>query len=133
MRRDVSTRRCLNFVAAFGVSCGVGCATPNVTMPDWRSRAEIVEGRAFRHVVVRNHGPAARELLHVYIEGDGRPGFLYPSRDPTSRTLLMLHLMELDPAPSIYLGRPCYLGLANDRQCNSHYWTDRRFSGGSAR
>jgi hypothetical protein len=68
--------------------------------------------------------------LHVYIEGDGRP-FLEPTTvafDPTPRDPLMLRLMALDPAPSVYLGRPCYFGLDHDRGCNPAYWTVRRFA-----
>ena len=69
-------------------------------------------------------------MLHVYIEGDGQP-FLAPTTvalDPTPRDPLMLRLMALDPAPSLYLGRPCYFGLSNDRGCDPSYWTLRRFS-----
>jgi hypothetical protein len=69
-------------------------------------------------------------VLHVYIEGDGQP-FLTPTTvalDPTPRDPLMLRLMALDPAPSLYLGRPCYFGLSNDRGCDPSYWTLRRFS-----
>jgi pimeloyl-ACP methyl ester carboxylesterase len=69
-------------------------------------------------------------MLHVYVEGDGRP-FLGPTTvalDPTPRDPLMLRLMALDPAPSVYLGRPCYFGLNRDRGCNPAYWTVRRFA-----
>jgi len=40
----------------------------------------------------------------------------------------MLHLMALDPAPSVYIGRPCYFGFAHDPNCNSAYWTAKRFA-----
>jgi hypothetical protein len=40
----------------------------------------------------------------------------------------MLRLMALDPAPSVYLGRPCYFGLNRDKNCNPSYWTVRRFA-----
>lgn len=40
----------------------------------------------------------------------------------------MLRLMALDPAPSLYLGRPCYLGLSADRGCSPVWWTLRRFA-----
>jgi acetyl esterase/lipase len=40
----------------------------------------------------------------------------------------MLHLMALDPAPSVYLGRPCYFGLAHDHGCAPSFWTLKRFS-----
>lgn len=69
-------------------------------------------------------------MLHVYIEGDGQP-FLAPTMvalDPTPHDPLMLRLMALDPAPSVYLGRPCYFGLNHDPGCNPAYWTVRRFA-----
>jgi hypothetical protein len=91
---------------------------------------EIVPGAMFRHVVYRA-GPARSGTdLHVYIEGDGTP---YLDRttvaaDPTPRAPLALELMLVDSAPSLYLGRPCYLGLAHDPGCDSSYWTLKRFS-----
>jgi hypothetical protein len=90
---------------------------------------ETFEGYPFRHTVFR--GPATGgEILHVYLEGDGVPytGHHSVARDPTSRSGLMIGLMAADPSPSIYIGRPCYLGLSTDRACNAHYWTDCRFS-----
>lgn len=111
--------------------CCAACSNRAFMLDD----ARIIDGATFRHVVIRNGAAAASEgagvsVLHVYIEGDGRPGTYsgVAARDPSSKTMLMLRLMRLDPAPSIYLGRPCYLGLATDPACNFHYWTDRRFS-----
>jgi pimeloyl-ACP methyl ester carboxylesterase len=74
-------------------------------------------------------GHAAR-ALHVYLEGDGTP---WQSRhriaaDPTSRRPLMLRLMALDSAPSLYLGRPCYNGNAAEAPCRSWHWTFGRYS-----
>lgn len=68
--------------------------------------------------------------MHVYIEGDGTP---YLDRgtvatDPTPRVPLALYLMRLDPSPSLYLGRPCYFGLAEDPGCGARYWTLKRFA-----
>jgi hypothetical protein len=90
---------------------------------------ETVLGNPFRHVIVRGLATGGTRL-HVYLEGDGVP---YSSQgrvteDPTSRSGLMLKLMAADPAPSIYIGRPCYMGLHEDSACNSHCWTDCRFS-----
>lgn len=68
--------------------------------------------------------------LHVYIEGDGLP-WLTPtivSSDPTPRNALMLELMAIDHTPSLYLGRPCYFGHAEDSLCEPTLWTDRRYS-----
>jgi hypothetical protein len=92
---------------------------------------DVVSGSAFRHRVYRQRGrPDRSDVLHVYIEGDGH-AFLTPTvvaLDPTPHEPIMLQLMMLDPAPSIYLGRPCYFGLARDRNCNPAYWTTRRFA-----
>lgn len=112
----------------------IACSSTNRGWPIDKSNAvETMQGTAFRHVIVRNGAPqqAGRvPELHVYIEGDGVP---YTSsgairRDPTSRSKLMLRLMSMDPTTSIYVGRPCYLGLSTDPRCNYHYWTDARFS-----
>lgn len=114
------------------LSATLGCGSTPTSSTDWARSLGllpvIIDGEAFRHVLIRGRTQDGPEL-HVYIEGDGSP---YASgsiaRDPTSRSGLMLRLMSVDPAPSLYLGRPCYLGLYADRNCNAHYWTDRRFS-----
>jgi len=113
-----------------------GCVTPVTRVAHLAREAgfqeDLVTGATFRHRIYRREGrgAAAPGVLHVYIEGDGRP-FLGPTTvamDPTSRDPVMLRLMALDPAPSLYLGRPCYLGLSRDRGCDPSYWTLRRFS-----
>ena len=74
---------------------------------------------------------AARgELLHVYLGGDGRPWLKgrYPARDPSVRHPLVLDLMRLDPGPAVYLGRPCYHGLAAQAYCRPLLWTMQRYS-----
>ena len=48
--------------------------------------------------------------------------------DPTAREPLVLRLMALDRVPSVYLGRPCYHGLAADPRCTPALWTDARYS-----
>src|SRR5262249_29960361 len=94
--------------------------------------ADTLAGTLFKHRLYR-HGPddpSGGGTLHVYIEGDGTP-FIHNytvAEDPTPRKPLMLHLMALDPDPSIYLGRPCYFGLYRDGACTPAYWTQRRFS-----
>jgi pimeloyl-ACP methyl ester carboxylesterase len=90
---------------------------------------QIVAGAGFRHVVFRNSlGPGG--VLHVYIEGDGMPFRKRDqvAEDPTPHNLLMLRLMNEDPAPGIYVGRPCYFGLYTDRECSPLMWTLRRYS-----
>ncbi len=91
----------------------------------------IIEGKGFRHVVYRNPRAAAGgAALNVYIEGDGNPWVLgrYVASNPTSADTLMLRLMALDPAPAVYLGRPCYLGLHRDAGCDPKYWSSDRYS-----
>lgn len=88
--------------------------------------AEKREGDLFQHVVFLKSGVG--RVLHVYIEGDGRP-WLYKNRislDPTPRRTLMLELMAQDDAPAIYLGRPCYFDQSSP--CSPIWWTHRRYS-----
>ncbi len=90
----------------------------------------VVRGTAFRHVIYQPADRRPGSQLHVYIEGDGRP---WSNRhtvapEPTPGNPLMLRLMRQDPAPSIYLGRPCYFGLASDPGCTSAKWTWERYS-----
>jgi pimeloyl-ACP methyl ester carboxylesterase len=111
-----------------------GCATPAERM-DVEARSSgyarnVVQGSGFRHVVYANGRHAAGGVLHVYIDGDGSP---YLDRwtvaaDPTPRNPLMLRLMALDSAPAVYVGRPCYAGLATDPPCSPLDWTLGRFS-----
>ena len=111
-----------------------GCATPTERADSFAashgfSRA-VVRGAEFRHVVFRNANHDDSQPLHVYIEGDGIP---YLDRwtvatDPTSRNPVMLHLMALDASPAVYVGRPCYFGLATELPCTPADWTLGRFS-----
>jgi len=48
--------------------------------------------------------------------------------DPTPSEPLMLQLMAQDSRPAIYLGRPCYFGMARDSACNPWVWTHGRYS-----
>jgi pimeloyl-ACP methyl ester carboxylesterase len=68
-------------------------------------------------------------VVHVYVDGDGTPWEAgRPAADPTPRDTLVLELMRLDESPSLYLGRPCYHGLAGDPACTPALWTGRRYS-----
>lgn len=73
--------------------------------------------------------PGNRNALHIYLEGDGSP---WETRfrvadDPTPRQPVMLRLMQMDPSPALYLGRPCYFGHARDPGCAPSLWTHRRY------
>jgi len=90
--------------------------------------AESVRGTMFQHVVFTRAGRPSR-TLHVYLDGDGTPWRVWgPATDPTPRNPLVLRLMALDPDPSLYLGRPCYLGLAETPPCSAALWTAERYS-----
>lgn len=113
-----------------------GCVSPGAHVERIAARARLVRrviaGGAFDVVAYERRGPRADGELHVYIEGDGSP-YLTPyriSEDPTPRRPVALELMVRDPAPTLYLGRPCYFGLARTRGCDPSYWTSRRFSPG---
>jgi pimeloyl-ACP methyl ester carboxylesterase len=91
---------------------------------------EIVQGERYAHVIYRNVAAAPARALHVYIEGDGKPYVDRDTiaRDPTPDNPVMLRLMALDDAPSLYLGRPCYFGLHAAAECSAIDWTIGRFS-----
>lgn len=110
-----------------------GCMSPARRIDELASDANfqrVVDvGTGFRHVVYRNHAPMRDGVLHVYLEGDGVPYWQrdLTAPDPTPRNPLILRLMALDPDQSIYLGRPCYLGLYRDVGCHPAFWTLRRY------
>lgn len=90
--------------------------------------AEVVRGDPFDHVVFRGPRTSTRRL-HVYLDGDGTPwlGGL-PAGDPTPREHLVLTLMARDPGATIYVGRPCYHGMATAPRCAGELWTSHRYS-----
>ena len=91
---------------------------------------EVVSGDRFTHIVYLNHVTSDSKVLHVYLEGDGSPWLhgRIVAADPTPRNPVMLRLMALDKGPSLYLGRPCYHGLADEPQCKPELWTHGRYS-----
>ena len=120
--------RCLLAWAVLAVVAGCGVSTAERIATEHQFAAETVPGDPFLHRVFRNG--RAGEVLHVYIEGDGRPWRTRNrvSLDPTPDNPLMLELMVQDSAPAIYLGRPCYFGV-EDPLCSPIWWTDRRYAG----
>jgi len=89
-----------------------------------------VVAKGFRHTVFTSKSSIPADVLHVYLEGDGTPWRyrIITMADPTPRRPLMLKLMALDSAPSVYVGRPCYNGTANDDGCDNSLWTSGRYS-----
>lgn len=88
-----------------------------------------LSGAPFAHVAYFRPARGGT-TLHVYIEHDGTPwrDLVTPSADPTPESPLMLAMMSRDPAPSLYLGRPCYFGTAAQPPCEPYWWTHGRFS-----
>lgn len=112
-----------------------GCAGPAQRMEERADelgyRRLVVQGDGYSHVAYLKEGrETAGSALHVYLEGDGTPWVRkrVAAADPTPRRPLMLELMSLDPAPSLYLGRPCYHGMSQDKACTPDMWTDKRYS-----
>lgn len=89
-----------------------------------------IDGGVFQHVTYRKAPAVSVDVLHIYIEGDGLPFIdqTTVSRDPTPDTLVMLELMTIDSASSVYLGRPCYFGLSDDPPCSAFFWTNGRYA-----
>jgi pimeloyl-ACP methyl ester carboxylesterase len=111
-----------------------GCATPaervHAAAVRYGFHKRTVPGGEFSHVIYINPHFDKSGIVHVYIEGDGLPWETSTriSTDPTPRRPLALELMASDPAPSVYLGRPCYFGLVHEAACTPRAWTDERYA-----
>ena len=120
--------------AALAAAALGGCSTPAQRIDREAARhgfaRDVERGTRFDHLVLRHGAAQGARALHVYIEGDGSPYVDERSiaRDPTPRETVMLRLMTLDPAPSVYVGRPCYFALQPIADCSPIYWTIARFS-----
>ncbi len=91
---------------------------------------QVIEGAAFRHVVLSADLEDASDPVHLYIAGDGRP-FVRPDQpaaDPTVPLPLAYELMIKDEAARVLLGRPCYHGMAARERCSPGWWTQSRYS-----
>jgi len=120
------------FVLTLALSIIPACSlATGKTKPLANSRS-IELGTNFHHVVLRKPGyKTGQSPLRVYIEGDGRPFISRTSiaRDPTPKHAPVLALWELDFGDAIYIGRPCYMGLAKLPECNVGVWTSGRYNG----
>ena len=91
---------------------------------------QVREGLNFRHVIYARPVPNSPNL-HIYLDGDGSPWLhgRYIARDPTPKDPLALRLAARDDqADSVYLGRPCYIGLFKEPLCEGSLWTSARYS-----
>lgn len=109
----------------------MGCSTPSQRIDTFALAngldRQIIEGRDFRHVVYSRHEGTG--TLLVFLEGDGAPWFTptIVSLDPTPTNPLMLRLLTQTKGSAAYIGRPCYLGLAQDTGCEPRWWTSARY------
>lgn len=71
-----------------------------------------------------------RNVLHVYIEGDGFAWVTrhQPSKNPTPINPVALKLAVLDEQDTVYLARPCQYTSVYQRECHERYWTSARFA-----
>jgi hypothetical protein len=124
-----------------------GCATPTASfkaravlagLSEREIQGEVFEHASFWNLAARRMASARApvvpgpRLLHIYVDGDGKP---YepghperPTRDPTPRNPITLGLISQDDQPAVLLGRPCFDGLHKTPQCASIYWNDLRYS-----
>ena len=71
------------------------------------------------------------DTISIYIEGDGRAWETKHrlSGDPTPSNPVALRLAAVDPADNIaYIARPGQYPLSGFPECDSRYWSGRRFS-----
>jgi len=123
----------------------LGCATPVQRIDKLAEKfgfeREIIGSEKFQHIVYYNRPfidlktkkpitPFDKSLLHIYLEGDGSPWSRRQmvAADPTPRKPLALRLMAKDDQPSVYIGRPCYLGFSQSDACNPLLWTHQRYA-----
>jgi hypothetical protein len=123
-------------LAGLGAVCLelAGCASPAQRVFDAAAASGFepltLKGGGFQLAAFYKPGRfAGVGALHVYLEGDGTPWETrwQVAEDPTPRNPVMLKLMAMDPAPALYLGRPCYYGHAQDAGCSPELWTGRRY------
>ncbi len=89
---------------------------------------QTVPSEPFYHrLYQRSHN--SKDVLHIYLGGDGTPWIdgLFISDDPTPRDPLAMKLMASVEHNAIFVGRPCYFGLAAIEPCESVHWTHGRY------
>ena len=107
----------------------VGNADALAAGQDWHRLVLAAGAFDLTAFVPDRHGTG--EILSVYIEGDGFAwaSASQPSLDPTPIHPVGLELALRDPrGNAAYLARPCQYLPAQSRNCDSDYWTDRRFA-----
>lgn len=123
---------CMGLLCLMGLC--TGCASTNLPFAQHAHALGLesgwVSGDGFRLATFRNRVSQPGEVLHLYLDGDGRPWRTRTqvARNPTPRDPLVLDLLARDPAPSMYLGRPCYHDQHEAPGCDIWLWTAGRYS-----
>lgn len=127
--RRMAPRRVAMMILAAAMSAGCALSVDRF-VESHDLRKSIVSGGTYRHVVFAPVAQPGGPRLHVYIGGDGVPweDGRRPSSDPTPRNLLTLELMVRDDTDAVFVGRPCYFGLADDAGCSATDWTSGRYA-----
>lgn len=95
----------------------------------WRS--DMIASQPFQLAIWQPASIEPRELLTVYVEGDGLSWLspTVPSNDPTPVNPVALKLaMAQSRGNAVYIVRPCQFGGIADPNCEQIYWTGKRFS-----
>lgn len=116
----------LTLVALLLAACSINPAWRTLAVEGRLTSSEIDTG-IFRHRVLASDTDG--DHLVVYVEGDGTPWIRQDrvSIDPTPTNPVMLRLMLPVSHAAIYLGRPCYFGLATSPGCEPRWWTFDRY------
>lgn len=131
---SLTSRRARHLIVVVLALCLAGCASPAtryaLRAAELGFRTDTLRADDFRLTLYRHPGTGACRQLHIYLDGDGTPWLsrIQVSGDPTPRGDLLLRLMAVDPAPSVYLGRPCHHGHASEPPCRPWLWTHGRYS-----
>ncbi len=117
----------LIYVIFFLFGCANRIETLDSMVKSNSFKKEIYTTDLFEHLVIENNKKS--HSLHIYIEGDGIPWRTRTmiSKDPTPHNPLALKLMSQDSSRAIYLGRPCYFGLNNAKNCSIKQWASGRY------
>lgn len=116
-------------VAAFAAACETPTQRADHLAEHTGLHRELLVGASFHHVAYLRLSSAGPLL--VFIEGDGSPwtgGGREIAADPTPQQPLALELAARTAGAVLYLGRPCYLGLATAAECHPSDWTMGRYS-----
>lgn len=126
----VLRRLALALIVVAPTACMTPALSPEKVTRDYGFHQTLLPGNPFQHVAYFNHLANEDTRLHIYLDNDGKPWLSHflPAPDPTPTHSLVLDLMRKDPAPALYLGRPCYHGMARHPPCAVTWWTDARYS-----